>query len=49
MVATTLTAVQTRDRLLRYLDRNDGLFVVRLSGEAAWYGLNGEVTKWLQD
>jgi hypothetical protein len=38
-----------RDKLLSHLDRNDGLFVTTLTGEAAWYGLSDEVSRWLSE
>lgn len=31
-----------RDDLARYIDANDGLFVARLTGEAAWRSLNSD-------
>ena len=35
-VVTTNTAVQIRDHLLRFIDTNDRLFVIKSGVEAAW-------------
>ena len=37
-VRTTTKAAELRDDLRRYLDANDGLIVLGLTGEAAWTG-----------
>jgi hypothetical protein len=48
-VQSSLSAVQIRDSLVRHIDRNDGLLVTRLAGEAAWHGINHqEVENWLR-
>jgi hypothetical protein len=39
VLRTSSTAVQLRDYLKRFIDTNDKLLVVRLSGEAAWTSL----------
>ena len=31
------------------IDKNDKLFVGKLTGEAAWYGESDAVTKWLKE
>lgn len=49
MVATALSSAQIRDDLKLALDRDDGLLVTRLQGEAAWYGLSDEISRWLKD
>jgi hypothetical protein len=36
---TTSTAVQIRDYLRKFIDGNDRLLVVELSGEIAWYNM----------
>lgn len=38
-VVSSDSAVQVRDHLLRYIDHDDRLFVVRSDGEAAWRGV----------
>jgi hypothetical protein len=48
LVATNQTAVQVRDNLLGVMDKDDGLLVTRLKGEAAWQGLNAEISAWLK-
>ena len=44
---------QTADSVCTYLrgamDGNDKLFVGTLSSPAYWYGLDPQITKWLQD
>jgi hypothetical protein len=40
----TTKAAELRDDLRRYLDSNDGLLVVGLTGEAAWTGGTLKVT-----
>jgi hypothetical protein len=39
IVRSNLTAVQLRDRLTAFIDSNDMLLVVALTGEAAWTSL----------
>ena len=41
LVVTDKTAVEIRDHLKPYLDRNDQVFVAQLSGDAAWRGGRG--------
>lgn len=46
------TAENLRNDLLTRLDQNDGLFVGKLSGEAAWHNLNNSncgptLIKWI--
>jgi hypothetical protein len=48
IIVTQETAVQIRDNLRDVMDREDGLLVTRLHGEAAWKGLPTEVTQWLK-
>ena len=38
-----------RDHLKPYLDANDELLVVGLTGEAAWKGFNEAGEKWIRD
>ena len=45
----TYTAVSIRDYLKKYIDSNDELLVVRLSGEGAWCGFSQDCSKWLKD
>lgn len=48
VIVTNQSAVQIRDNLIQAMDRDDGLLVTRLSGEAAWYGLSDQVSAWLR-
>ncbi len=38
-IVTTKSAEQVRDHLLSYMDRDDGIFVVKSSGNAAWHNV----------
>ncbi|WP_335955895.1 hypothetical protein [Acinetobacter guillouiae] len=49
IIKTSKTAVEIRDILLPYIDGNDELLVVHLSGEGAWKGFNEKGSKWLKD
>lgn len=53
VIATEQSAVQIRDHLATVMDRDDGLLITRLQGEAAWRMLNfdyaNEVTNWLKE
>jgi hypothetical protein len=49
IVKTNSTAVQIRDYLTRYLDTNDELLVVCLSGDAAWRGFDNQCSSWLKE
>ncbi|WP_448099124.1 hypothetical protein [Luteibacter yeojuensis] len=48
VISTSQSAVQVRDNLRQAMDGDDGLLVTRLSGEAAWYGLNETISTWLK-
>lgn len=48
-VRTANSSKDIRDTLSPYLDDNDKLFVGKLTGEAAWYGLSEKLTDWLRD
>lgn len=48
VISTPQSAVQIRDNLRQAMDGDDGLLVVRLMGEAAWYGLDETVGSWLK-
>lgn len=53
IIVTEQSASQIRDTLVSVMDRDDGILVTRLQGEAAWRNLNydteSEVTNWLQE
>ena len=48
VIATQQSATQVRDNLVQVMDRDDGLMVTRLSGEAAWRNLGDQVSQWLK-
>ena len=48
IVVSNNTATQIRDHLSSCLDKNDKLFVGKLSGEAAWIGYSTTNTDWLK-
>jgi hypothetical protein len=48
VIATEQTARQVLDYLSPALDRDDGMLVTRLRGEAAWIGLDPKVSNWLK-
>ena len=48
-VTTNLTAAQVLDGVVKYLDANDKVMVINVSGaSAAWYGLTQELTDWIK-
>jgi hypothetical protein len=49
LVKTNLSMVQVRDLLNPYLDQNDELLVVELSGGFASHGFNSEAAAWLNN
>lgn len=49
VISASQSAAQVRDNLLAVMDRDDGLLVTRLQGEAAWYGVPTEVSNWLKN
>ena len=49
IISTTQSAQQVRDNLRAVMDEDDGLLVTRLSGEAAWYGLDDRVSRYLKN
>lgn len=42
------TSAAIRDALLPFIDRNDELLVVELTGNAAWYGFGPQGDDWLK-
>jgi hypothetical protein len=55
-IATTTFVIRSdnssngiRDHLKAQMDANDELFVGKLSGEGAWFGLGEKVSQWLKD
>ncbi|MBL0162085.1 MAG: hypothetical protein IPP82_00165 [Xanthomonadales bacterium] len=48
IINTHQTAVQIRDHLAAAMDKDDGLLVTLMAGEAAWIGLGSEISNWLK-
>ena len=48
IIQTQISAVQVWERISPFLDANDKLVVVRLSGEGHWSGFGTEGTSWLK-
>lgn len=48
IVNSNNSAIQIRDYLVKFLDRNDELLVGHLSGESAWIGFDDDCSKGLR-
>jgi hypothetical protein len=50
LVLSDLDDKQIRDQLKTYIDTNDKLLVINVSGDAAaWYGFTDKGSQWLRD
>lgn len=49
IIKSSLTAAVIRDHLKKFIDSNDELLVVCLTGEAAWTGFSKECSDWLKN
>ena len=49
MIVTDWSSVQVRDLLSPTIDSNDKLFVCGPVNQAAWIGMDNEVSDWLRD
>lgn len=49
IIKSSSTAVIIRDHLKKYIDSNDELLVVALTGEGAWTGFSTECSNWLKE
>lgn len=47
IVKCNSTATEVRDFLIQFIDENDKLLVVELTGTSAWRGFNEECKNWL--
>lgn len=47
IIKSSSTAVAIRDHLKKFVDSNDELLVVCLTGEGAWTGFSDECSNWL--
>jgi hypothetical protein len=49
-VCSDLSTAGVRDKIQKVLDSNDHLLVTNVKhGDSAWYGLEPDVSNWLQD
>lgn len=48
VISTFQSAAQVRDNLRLAMDGDDGLLIIRLAGEGAWYGLSESISTWLK-
>lgn len=48
IIKSNSTAVDIRDHLKQFIDGNDEILVVKLTGDAAWYGFSAEGSSWLK-
>ncbi len=49
IISTNQSASQVREHLRAVMDADDGLLITQLNGEAAWYGLDTQVSSHLKD
>ena len=49
LVVSSGSAVQVRAALLPHIDETDDLMVMKVDGEAAWYGLSDEISNWITE
>ena len=47
IIITTKSAIEIRNHLQQFIDSNDELLVVALTGEAAWIGFDAQCSDWL--
>lgn len=49
VISTSQSAVQIGNYLVAVMDRDDGLLITRLDGEAAWANLDSKVANYLDE
>lgn len=50
LIKTSFSASEIRDKVTLYLDSNDRLFVINVTGqESAWRNLPDKVSRWIKD
>ena len=49
VVKSDSNSVKIRDYLLPHIDKSDELLVIKLAGEAAWFGFNDDGSTWLKN
>ncbi|MBF4508419.1 SinR family protein [Flavobacterium sp. JLP] len=49
IIKSESNATDIRNYLKKFIDTNDKLLVVRLSGESAWVGFSDDCSKWLKE
>jgi hypothetical protein len=47
IIKSNSTAKDIRDHLINFIDSNDELLVVSLTGESAWQGFDNDCSNWL--
>ncbi|MBO5361948.1 MAG: hypothetical protein J6A35_03230 [Paludibacteraceae bacterium] len=47
LIETNESHVEVRDKLGKFLDGNDMLFVANVNAPAAWQGYDNEVSQWI--
>lgn len=48
VIVTDKSSNEVRDAATKYLDANDKLLVLKLSGAGSWRGLRASTTEWLK-
>lgn len=48
IIKSNYTVVDIRNYLRQFIDGNDEILVVKLTGDAAWYGFSAEGSNWLK-
>ncbi len=49
IIKSSKTTSEIRNILKNYIDKNDKLFVGKLTGDAAWTNLDDDVSNWLHN
>lgn len=49
LIKSSSNAVAIRDHLQKFIDKNDELLVVCLTGEGAWTGFSEQCSQWLKN
>lgn len=49
IIKSNSTALEIRNHLNKFIDNNDELLVVRLTGEAAWVNFEKNCSEWLNN
>ena len=49
LIKSSASAEIIRNHLMKFIDKNDELLVIGVTGEAAWTGFGDECSKWLKN